>query len=85
METDTTSIEYRVIDIIAYQLKIDRTEIQLENRFNEDLNADSLDTTEIILELEEEFSITIPEEDAQKVKTVGEAVDYIREHCPEEA
>ena len=68
----------KVKSIVAEQLGVDEEEITLDTSF-EDLNADSLDIVELIMALEEEFDIEIPDEDAEKLTTVGAAVEYIRE------
>lgn len=68
----------KVKSIVAEQLGVDAGEIALETSFD-DLNADSLDVVELIMALEEEFDIEIPDEDAEKIKTVGDAVDYIKD------
>ena len=73
-------IEEKVIQIVGEQLSVDKTEISRETSFVNDLNADSLDTVELVMELEDEFDLTIPDEAAEKLKTVGEAVDYIQKH-----
>ena len=72
------SIEQEVIDIIAEQLSIDASEITLEKGFVEDLNADSLDLTELIMTFEEKCGFEISEEDSEKLKTVADVVDYIK-------
>ena len=66
--------------IIAEQLGVDESEVKEEASFTEDLNADSLDLVELIMSLEEQFKLQISDEDAEKITTVGEAVDYISEH-----
>lgn len=71
------SIEERVTDIVAEQLGVDKEKISRETSFVNDLGADSLDTVELVMELEEEFDISIPDEAAEKIQKVGEAVDYI--------
>jgi len=71
------SVEERVIDIVAEQLGVDKDKITLETSFVNDLGADSLDTVELVMELEEEFDISIPDEAAEKIQKVGEAVDFI--------
>lgn len=68
----------KVKSIVAEQLGVDAGDITLETSFD-DLNADSLDVVELIMALEEEFDIEIPDEDAEKIKTVGDAVDYIKD------
>jgi acyl carrier protein len=67
----------KVRDIIAEQLGIDPEEITMESSFIDDLGADSLDIVELIMALEEEFDIEIPDEDAEKIKTVGDVVEYL--------
>jgi acyl carrier protein len=73
-------IEEKVIQIVGEQLSVDKNEIARETSFVNDLNADSLDTVELVMELEDEFDLTIPDEEAEKLKTVGEAIDYIQKH-----
>jgi len=68
----------KVKEIIVNELSVDEAQITTEARFIEDLGADSLDTVELIMKFEEEFEIDIPEEDAEKMKTVGDAVDYLK-------
>ncbi len=68
----------KVKEIIVNELSVDEAQITQDARFIEDLGADSLDTVELIMKFEEEFEINIPEEDAEKMKTVGEAVDYLK-------
>ncbi|MBI1389197.1 MAG: acyl carrier protein [bacterium] len=73
------NIEQKVIDIIAEKLKVDKDEISPEKSFTRDLGADSLDTVELVMEFEENFDIDeIPEEEAEKIKTVGDAINYIQ-------
>lgn len=71
------SVLDRVADIVAEQLGVDRDKISPETSFVNDLGADSLDTVELVMELEEEFDINIPDDAAEKIQTVGQAVDYI--------
>ncbi|MCM8819802.1 MAG: acyl carrier protein [Candidatus Omnitrophica bacterium] len=73
------NIEERVKEIIAEQLGFKKEEIKPESSFVDDLGADSLDTVEVVMALEEEFGIEIPDEDAEKITTVGEAIKYIEE------
>jgi len=73
------SAEEKVKDIIAEQLGVKKEEIKPESSFVDDLGADSLDTVEVVMALEEEFGIEIPDEDAEKITTVGEAIKYIDE------
>lgn len=67
--------------VIAEQLGVDESEVKEDASFTEDLNADSLDLVELIMSLEEQFKLQISDEDAEKLTTVGEAVDYITEHA----
>ncbi|MBN1914346.1 MAG: acyl carrier protein [Parachlamydiales bacterium] len=71
------SVEKEVIDIIVEQLGVDAKNVTVDKSFIEDLNADSLDLTELIMTFEEKFGFEISEEDAEKLKTVGDVVDYI--------
>ncbi len=71
------SVQERVIDIVAEQLGVDKEKVTTETSFVNDLGADSLDTVELVMELEEEFDITIPDDAAEKIQTVGQAVQYI--------
>jgi acyl carrier protein len=66
--------------LIAEQLGVDEADVKDDASFTEDLNADSLDLVELIMSLEEQFKLQISDEDAEKITTVGEAVDYIQEH-----
>jgi len=71
------TIEQEVVDIIVEQLGVDADDVTLEKSFIEDLNADSLDLTELIMTFEERFGFEISEEDAEKIKIVGDVVHYI--------
>lgn len=73
------SIKQEVIDIIVEQLGVDPSEVTLQKSFVEDLNADSLDQTELIMSIEEKYGLEIPEEVADKLKTVGDVVAYVEE------
>jgi acyl carrier protein len=70
-------IESKVIEIVANQMGTDKAQINRNTSFVEDLNADSLDTVELVMELEDEFETNIPDEQAEKIKTVGQAIDFI--------
>ena len=76
-EVDIEEIESKVIEIISEQMGVDKSEIRRETSFINDLNADSLDTVELVMEFEDEFDMSIPDEEAEKIQTVGAAVDYI--------
>jgi acyl carrier protein len=73
----------KVKDIIADQLGIDADEISMESSFMDDLGADSLDIVELIMALESEFDLEIPDEDAEKISTVANVVDYVKAHTEE--
>ncbi len=71
------SIQEQVYEIIQRKLSVNMEQITPEASFTEDLGADSLDTVELVMDLEEEFNITIPEEDQEKLRTVQDAIDYL--------
>lgn len=73
-------IEEKVIAIVAEQMGVDKGEINRNTNFVNDLNADSLDTVELVMEFEDEFETSIPDEQAEKIQTVGQAIDFIKEH-----
>lgn len=75
-----STIEERVVGIIAEQLGVKKEEVTKEASFVDDLGADSLDTVELVMALEEEFETEIPDEDAEKITTVQQAVNYINAH-----
>ena len=72
--------EERVIEIVAEQMGVDKAQITRETSFVNDLGADSLDTVELVMEFEDEFDLSIPDEDAEKIQTVGQAIDYVEAH-----
>ena len=72
--------ENKVKEIIAKELEVDVKQLQPEAKFIEDLGADSLDTVELVMAFEEEFDLEIPDEDAEKITTVGDAISYIKEN-----
>ncbi|WP_420455815.1 acyl carrier protein [Rubrivirga sp.] len=74
------STEQRIKEIIVEKLGVDQADITREASFTNDLGADSLDTVELIMELEKEFDMTIPDEDAEQIATVGDAIDYVENH-----
>ncbi|HXK56779.1 MAG: acyl carrier protein [Gammaproteobacteria bacterium] len=75
-----STIEERVKKIVIEQLGVTEDEVTIEASFVDDLGADSLDTVELVMALEEEFETEIPDEDAEKITTVQQAVNYIKEH-----
>lgn len=77
------SIEQRVKDIIVEQLGVEDDEVSAEASFIDDLGADSLDTVELVMAFEEEFNIEIPDEDAEGISTVQDAIDYIKANVKE--
>ncbi|MDH3593023.1 MAG: acyl carrier protein [Planctomycetota bacterium] len=74
------NVEERVIEIVCEQMGASRDKITAETSFIQDLGADSLDTVELVMEFEDEFDLNIPDEDAEKIQTVGDAIKYIQEH-----
>jgi acyl carrier protein len=76
---DVNAVEAKVIEIVSEQMGVDKSEITRETSFINDLNADSLDTVELVMEFEDEFDMSIPDEEAEKIQTVGAAIDYIME------
>jgi len=76
-----SDVAQRVKDIVVEQLGVNPDEVTESASFIDDLGADSLDTVELVMALEEEFDAEIPDEDAENIKTVGDAIKYIEEHC----
>jgi len=74
------SVERRVVEIIVEQLGVSEEEVTMEASFTDDLGADSLDLVELIMAMEEEFGLEISDEDAEKIQTVQDVVNYITEH-----
>ncbi len=74
-----SSVEEKVIGIVSEQLSVPKEDIKTESKFIDDLKADSLDVVELVMEFEDEFEVTIPDEDYEKIGTVGDAVKYIME------
>ena len=85
MTVNATNVELQVRKIVSKNLGIDESRITLDSKFVDDLGADSLDQVELIMALEEEFGVEIPDEAAEKVRTVSDAVNYIKEHMKEGA
>ena len=76
-----SEIEAKVRDIIVEKLGVDEADVKPEASFTNDLGADSLDTVELIMDFEKKFNVTIPDEDAEKIGTVGDAIAYIEENA----
>lgn len=85
MSVDTKGIAEKVFEVVADSLKIDRQLVTLEANIYDDLNADSLDSTELMIALEGAFGCQIPDEDTEKIKTVGDIVTYITAHAQAQA
>jgi len=77
------NVEEKVKEIIAEQLQVDAEKVTPEASFIDDLGADSLDTVELVMAFEEAFDIEIPDEDAEKIRTVGDAINYIKDRIEE--
>ena len=75
-----SEVKEKVVSIIVDKLGVDEAEVTTEASFTNDLGADSLDTVELIMEFEKEFSIAIPDDQAEKIQTVGDAISYIEEN-----
>lgn len=78
------SVEERVKKIVMDQLGVEENQVSREAKFVDDLGADSLDTVELVMALEEEFKLEIPDDEAEKISTVGQAVEYIESHQSKE-
>ncbi len=78
---DEQEIQEKVVAIVAEQMGVDKGEINRDTNFVNDLNADSLDTVELVMEFEDEFETSSPDEEAEKIQTVGQAIDFIKEHA----
>ncbi|MBI1375065.1 MAG: acyl carrier protein [Phycisphaera sp.] len=76
---DEQEIQQKVVDIVAEHMGVDKAEISRDTHFINDLNADSLDTVELVMEFEDEFETSIPDEETEKIQTVGQVIDYIKE------
>ena len=80
-----SSVEERVKKIVVEQLGVKEDEVKPESSFVDDLGADSLDTVELVMALEEEFECEIPDEEAEKIQTVGQAIEFIKEQASKSA
>jgi acyl carrier protein len=80
---EAVSVEEKVIGIVSEQMNVEKSQVARETSFVNDLGADSLDTVELVMEFEDEFGLDIPDEDAERIQTVGEAIDYIEENLKE--
>ncbi|RYZ40177.1 MAG: acyl carrier protein [Myxococcaceae bacterium] len=78
--SDTKTVEAKIKSIIADQLGVGEDEIKPESSFIEDLGADSLDIVELVMAMEEEFEVEIPDDEAENIKTVGDAINYVTTH-----
>jgi len=78
---DKNAIAERIIEIVAEKMDKPKEEIAAEKSFVNDLGADSLDTVELMMDIEDEFDVSIPEEEAQKIVTIGDAIKYVQEHA----
>ena len=79
-KNENVDVADKVIGIVASQLDVEKEKIKPETSFINDLGADSLDIVELVMEFEEAFDMSIPDEDAEKIRTVGDAINYIKEH-----
>jgi len=77
------NLEEKVINIVSEQLSVSKDEVTLTSNFIDDLKADSLDLVELVMEFEDEFGITVPDDDYEKIRSVGDAIEYIREKASE--
>jgi acyl carrier protein len=82
---DVAEIEDKVKSIVAEHMSVNKDEISRDTSFLNDLNADSLDIVELVMEFEDAFEMSIPDEEAEKIQTIGQAVDYIAQHAGEAA
>ena len=78
-DIDPQEVTKKVVDIISEQMGADKSNITRETSFINDLNADSLDTVELVMEFEDEFEMSIPDEEAEKIRTIGQAIEHITE------
>ena len=76
------SVDEQVKSIVVEQLKVDAEQVKAEASFADDLGADSLDVVQLVMAFEEKFKISIPDEEAEKIRTVGEAINYVKDKAP---
>jgi len=79
MTVENDQVAQRVVDIICEQLQVSKEKVKEDTSFINDLGADSLDIVELVMEFEEEFKMSIPDDEAEKIKTVGDAIRYIKD------
>lgn len=77
-------IKEKIVELIATQFNLEESEINLDTSFKDDLNADSLDLVELVMALEDEFNLEVEDEDVDSIKTVGDAIDYIKKMLGDE-
>lgn len=82
---ERSEVAERIIEIVAEKMDKPKEEITEEKHFVNDLGADSLDTVELMMDIEDEFDLSIPEEEAQKIQTIGDAIKYVEEHAGSKA
>jgi acyl carrier protein len=76
-----SEITEKVMDIVCKQLNVSKDQLKPETSFANDLSADSLDIVELVMEIEDQFGVSIPDEEAEKIQTIGDAIKYIEEHA----
>ena len=82
---ETSAIQSKVVNIVAEQLGVEEREVKVESSFVEDLGADSLDIVELVMTMEEQFGLEIPDDQAEGIKTVSDAINYINAHLAKPA